>query len=119
MVDYLTQISDWITNIGPLHWQSPTLAITLMLSYVVFESFLQYRYYYRQRDRPQDWKVAPTKTNSLAHSHTWWLPILSYWTTKERAQWHWLFATINVAWSGLFQCFLCEVCQVICILNTS
>lgn len=108
-------MSHSVTDTGPsyswmqLHWQSPVIGAALVLSYVAFSALLQYRYYYFKRHSPETWKVASYSNKSLQHSSSWWLPILSFWSTKERMPYHWFFATTNMCISGVFQCFLCEV----------
>lgn len=92
-----------------MHWQSYATGIFLWTSYTVFSSVLQYVYYYSQRERPEDWKVAPKANKSLKHSHTWWHPLVNYWTSKERGPYHALIATVNLLMSCFVGAFVTEV----------
>jgi hypothetical protein len=92
-----------------IHWQSYATAAFLFLSYNVFNTILQYRYYYLKRHESESWKVATSKKNSLEHSSSWWIPILTYWSSKERGPFHAIFATCNLLMSCIVGGFVTEV----------
>ena len=111
-MEYLTAFSIQASEFAAsLHWQTYATGLFLWWSYVIFSTLLQYRYYYAKRDIPETWKVAPTKTANLAHSKSWWLPLASYWTSKARGPYHWLFATVNLFVSCCVGSLVTEVCQ--------
>jgi sterol desaturase/sphingolipid hydroxylase (fatty acid hydroxylase superfamily) len=92
-----------------IHWQSYGTALFLFMSYNIFSTVLQYYYYYNKRSDPAQWKVAPENSESLKHSRSWWIPALSYWSSKARGPFHALLASTNLLMSCIVGGFVTEM----------
>eukprot|EP00761_Pharyngomonas_kirbyi_P003258 gb/GECH01003262.1/.p1 GENE.gb/GECH01003262.1/~~gb/GECH01003262.1/.p1 ORF type:complete len:267 (+),score=61.53 gb/GECH01003262.1/:1-801(+) len=93
-----------------LHYISIIGFFVTLIGYTGLSSLLQFHYYRKQRNQPNQWKIQHDKTQHLTNQQSifsWWLPILR--SKPNRAPYHDLFASINLLLAAIFQATGIEV----------